>query len=87
MSDFWRIRPCPISAAEKQFSDQGWRLHLSLGEDEGNATLAEEQVMPERVESHFANNIRATKGFVSLNLDEAKWLRDALDEVIARMEP
>lgn len=85
MSDFHRILPCAASAASPSAKDKGWRLRLSRPDGE-NAMLVEEQVLPERVLRPDANRILATLGRVNLNTNEARWLRDQLNELIPIME-
>lgn len=76
------ILPCESSRTAPRFIDQGWRTRVHLEDGEGRVFITEEQVLPEKVDSPFANRIRATNGTVRLNLDEALFLRDVLEEVI-----
>jgi hypothetical protein len=78
-STFHRILPCAAGARSPNKLDKGWRLRLSYLD--GNAELAEEQVLPERVMRPDANRILATLGSVQLTTDEVAWLRDALAEL------
>jgi hypothetical protein len=66
--------------------DRGWRYHLELLDDEGFVELREERVFPERLMRLDAHNILQERGTVRMNLDEVRWLRSTLDEVIAELE-
>lgn len=69
-------------------ADQGWRLHveMDLADDQAWVDLTEEQVFPERVERVDANHVRNSNGIVRLHLDDMRWLRDRLDELIPEVE-
>ncbi len=67
-------------------SDRGWRLRIELMDSEGFCELYEERVFPERVLRADAHAKLGERGRVGLNLDEARWLRSSLDEVIAELE-
>lgn len=64
--------------------EPGWRLHF-VREPLSNATLAEEQVLPEKVADPWANRIIARKE-IRLRTHEIDWLRDRLDDVGARLK-
>lgn len=74
------------AAAAPRDIDRGWRLRVELPDDDGFVDVVEEQVLPERVMRPDANHVRASNGTVRLNLEEARWLRDRLDEVIPELE-
>lgn len=80
------IRVDESSAASKVDIDRGWRLHVSMEDDEGFVVFSEEQVFPERVMRADANHIRAENGHVKLDLADARWLRERLDEIIPELE-
>jgi hypothetical protein len=82
--EFHRIKPCAAGATSPNKLDKGWRLRLSY--TDGNAELAEEQVLPERVMRPDAQRILATLGTVQLTTDEVAWLRDALAELWVVMD-
>lgn len=82
--EFHRIKPCAAGATSPNKLDKGWRLRLSYLD--GNAELAEEQVLPERVMRPDANRVLATLGTVQLTTDEVAWLRDALAELWVVMD-
>lgn len=86
MSDFHRILPCAVALAEKAEKDRGWRYRVSRDDGEGRAMLFEEQVWPEKLTDPKANHIRAERGRISIRVEEARWLRDTLDDLISAME-
>jgi hypothetical protein len=62
--------------------DPGWRLHV-IRAPMSNLELIEEQVLPEKVNDINANR-RLVQRSITIKMDEVRWLRDHLDEVIRR---
>ena len=79
------ILPDPQHASNIHRDDQGWRTRVMLEDEETFAEITDEQVFPEVI-AQVANHIRTERGIVRVRLDEARWLRGVLDEVIAEME-
>lgn len=86
MADFHRILPCTIALIEKNEKDRGWRYRVSREDGEMRGEIVEEQVWPEKVSDPKANHVRSQRGRVGVRLEEARWIRDALNELIADME-
>ena len=61
---------------------QGYRLHLFRAEDESSIILADEQVLPEKVEDPNANRVIKSTRIMMLR-GEAEWLRDELTKMLA----
>ena len=80
------VRPDDREKPSTDDKERGWRLHVTLDDFEGYVEVVEEQTFPERAHRADANVIRATNGSLRLNVDEAKWLRARLDEVIPELE-
>lgn len=81
MNEFCKILPCAAAAASPNPVDKGWRLRVTC-DDGYSLELVEEQVLPERVTSPDARRVLARLGEVKLTPDEAKWLRDVIDEYL-----
>lgn len=78
---FFRIKP------DGEQGDEGWRYRLSMFSDDG-PELVEECVPVDRLEDPNAHFDEETVegGRINLSLEEARWLRAALDDLIAHME-
>ena len=76
------------SMAAVDLDDRGWRLHIEIdhADDQAWIDLTEEQVFPERVERVDTNHVRNSNGIVRLHLDDMRWLRARLDELIPVIE-
>jgi len=74
---FVRLRPSPAYP--------GARLRLQCNpEDDGIATLAEEDTLPEQVDNPDANHVTISD-HLSLTPDDVRWLIAVLPELLAAM--
>lgn len=67
---------------DPKLAEQGWRLRVTRGEDEGNVLVERERVLPEKVGAPEANNVFEHESFGWMNKPEMVWLRDRLTELI-----
>jgi hypothetical protein len=78
---FVRVLPAGPGAAP------GSRLRLERPEGEGLIDLVDEIVWPEQVSNPNSNHIRETRDALILTTDDARWLREALGELLAETDP
>lgn len=79
MGDFAAILVDAASAAAPNEKDRGWRFRVFREADEDRVHIFEEQVWPEKVNSHGANHFRA-QNEIGLSREEANWMRDQIAE-------
>lgn len=81
---FCRMRPQDMPPHMAGKPHDGWRLRIEREPGE-NAIISEERVLPERLERPDAQRVEEAD-VIWLTTDEARWIRDALTELVPIME-